>query len=253
MPAATGTGATRLAMPSRSIWMGFTASVFFSSFSSPGFCSPGFAASDFLSSFFFSLFSFGFERGGLVRLKGEGEHAVGRIVVEAVIELADARVEITSGNEIDVFAVVVEDGIIVAVEAGGDFRDFLGVERIEENIVGAAAMRLRISNPKAVGGPGSVLDEAVFGGIHEDRLLIVEAHIPELVGLVPVDEFFAVGGPGWAKAIDFAVCCDARFLAAHLRACVEFVLASFVGQIGDRLAVRRPSGIEFVDAGVLGR
>src|SRR5580692_265071 len=199
----------------------------------------------------FFLVTFGFEGRGFIGLQRDGENAIGGVVVKALIELADAGIEVARGDEVEIFAVVVEAGAVVIVEARGGQRDLLRAERIEKNIAGAAAMGLRIGKPEAVGRPRSVADEAVVGGVDQDGFLVVDAHVPKLIGLVPVDEFFAVGRPRWAKTINLAIGSDARFVAAHLRARVNLVFSGFVGEIGDPLAVRGPRGAEFMDARVL--
>src|SRR5207249_3025399 len=82
----------------------------------------------FVGRFFFV--ALGFERRSFIRFQRDGEDAVGGIVVETLIELADARIEVAGGNEIKILPVVVEYGVVVAIEAGGNFGDFLGAEGI---------------------------------------------------------------------------------------------------------------------------
>src|SRR6266481_7112867 len=200
----------------------------------------------------FFLIALGLERRSLIGFQRYGKDAVGRVVIEALIELADARIEIARGNEIEIFPVFVEDGIVVAIEARRNLGDFLRSQRIKKDIVGTAAVRFGISEPKAVGRPTAVGDGAVLGLVHEYRLLVVQADVPELQHFVPVEELLAVGRPDGTVAVDAAIVGDARFVAAHLRARVELELAGFVGEIRDRLSVRRPGGVQFVDTGVIG-
>src|SRR5579859_35484 len=65
----------------------------------------------------FFLIAFGLKGRSFVRLQRDRENAVGGIVVEALIQLADAWIEIARGNEIEIFSVVVKNGIVVAIEA----------------------------------------------------------------------------------------------------------------------------------------
>src|SRR6266568_8979457 len=68
------------------------------------------------------------ERRRLIGLERQREDAIRRVVVIALIELSDARIEVAGGNEIKILAVTVENRIVVVVEAGGNFGDLLGAE-----------------------------------------------------------------------------------------------------------------------------
>src|SRR5712691_1439907 len=81
-------------------------------------------------------------RRRLFGLERQREDAIRRVVVIALIELSDARIEVASRNEIKILAVTIENRIVIVVEAGGNFGNLLGAERVEEDIVGAAAVGL---------------------------------------------------------------------------------------------------------------
>src|SRR5712692_2572178 len=68
------------------------------------------------------------ERRRLIGLERQGKDAIRRVVVIALIELSDARIEVASGNKIKILAVTVENRIVVVVEAGGNFGGLLGAE-----------------------------------------------------------------------------------------------------------------------------
>ena len=199
----------------------------------------------------FFLVALRLKRGSFIGFQCDCENAVGRIIVETLVELADARIEVAGGNEIKILPAVVEYGIVVAIEAHGNFGDLFGAQGIEEDVVGAAAMGLRIGDPEAVGGPTPVGDVAVVGLVDQDGLLLIQADEPELVHFVPVEKLLAVRRPYRAVAIDSAIRRDARFLPTHLRTGVELVLAGLVRKVGDPLAIGRPGGIQFVNAGML--
>src|SRR6266704_3397583 len=76
---------------------------------------------------FFFLFFHGFffvalrlERRRLIGLERQREDAIRRVVVIALIELSDARIEVASRNEIKILAVTIENRIVIVVEAGGN-------------------------------------------------------------------------------------------------------------------------------------
>ena len=79
-----------------------------------------------LSGFFFVALRL--ERRRLIGLQRDGEDAVGRVVVEALIELADAREEIAPGKEEKIFTFGIEDRIRIAIKAAGNLRGFLLLE-----------------------------------------------------------------------------------------------------------------------------
>ena len=68
------------------------------------------------------------ERRELIGLERHGEDAIRRVIIKALIELSDARIEVAGGNEIKILAVTVENRIVVVVEAGGNSGDLLGAE-----------------------------------------------------------------------------------------------------------------------------
>src|SRR5216684_1945392 len=189
----------------------------------------------FLGRFF--LVALRFERRSFIGLQRDGENAVSRVVIEALIELPDARIKVARGNEIEILPVFVEDGIVVAIEAGRNFGDFLRAQRIKEDIVGAAAVRLGIGKPQAVRRPTAVEDIAVVGLVDQGRLFVVEADDPELMQLVPVKQLLAVWRPDRPVAVDAPIVGDARFPPAHLRTRVELKLAGLVGKIRDPLSI----------------
>src|SRR6266568_5102666 len=80
----------------------------------------------FFRGFFFV--ALGFERRRLIGLERQGKDAIRRVVVVALIELPDARIEVATGNEIKILAVTVENRIVVVVETGGNLGDLLGAE-----------------------------------------------------------------------------------------------------------------------------
>jgi len=93
-----------------------------------------------------------------------------------LIELANAGIEETSGDEIQILPVVVEDWIVVVVKAGGDLRGFLRFERIDEYIVRAATVWFGIREPTAVGRPCGVGNVSIIALIDLDRFFLVEGH-----------------------------------------------------------------------------
>src|SRR6266851_526387 len=185
----------------------------------------------------FFLVALRFERGSLIGLQRDSENAVGGVIIEALIELPDARIKVARGNEIQILPVIVEDGIVVAIEAGRNFGDFLRAQRIKEDIVGAAAVRLGIGKPQAVRRPTAVEDIAVVGLVDQGRLFVVEADDPELMQLVPVKQLLAVWRPDRPVAVDAPIVGDARFLPAHLRTRVDLELTGLVGKIRDPLSI----------------
>src|SRR6266436_3888015 len=185
----------------------------------------------------FFLLALRFQRRSFVGFQRYGENAVGGVVIEALIELPDARIKVARGNEIEILPVIVEDGIVVAIEAGRNFGDFLRAQRIKEDIVGAAAVRLGIGKPQAVRRPTAVEDIAVVGLVDQGRLFVVEADDPELMQLVPVKQLLAVWRPDRPVAVDAPIVGDARFLPAHLRTRVDLELTGLVGKIRDPLSI----------------
>src|SRR5712692_9869695 len=68
------------------------------------------------------------ERRRLIGLERQGKDAIRRVIIKALIELSDARIEVAGGNEIKILAVTVENRIVVVVEAGRNFGGLLGAE-----------------------------------------------------------------------------------------------------------------------------
>src|SRR5260370_36813309 len=80
------------------------------------------------------------ERRRLIGLERQGKDAIRRVIIKAMIELSDARIEVAGGNEKKMLAVAVGKRIVVVLEAGGNFGDLLGAEWVGEDIAGAAAV-----------------------------------------------------------------------------------------------------------------
>ena len=131
----------------------------------------------------------------LVRLQGDGEDAGGAVIVEALIEAARTGIEKTLGEEIQVFAVVIEDRIGVVIKTVGDREDLLLLEGIEVDRAGQVRSRLCIGCPAAVRGPVTSLDVAVLSLIDLYRLLFLDVHVPQPQLLVPVEQLLIVGRP----------------------------------------------------------
>src|SRR5256712_288469 len=81
----------------------------------------------------------------LVRLQGDGEDAGGAVIVEALIEAARTGIEKALGEEVQVFAVVIEDGIGVVIKTVSDREDLLLLEGIEVDRTGQVGSRLFLS------------------------------------------------------------------------------------------------------------
>src|SRR5258708_10943565 len=165
------------------------------------------------------LVALGLEWGSFIGLQRDGENAVGGVVVKALIELADAGVKVARGNEIKIFAVVIEDRIVVTVKARRNLGDFLRSQRKQEYVTGTPSMRLGIGEPEAVGRPTAVANFAVFGLVDHDGFLVVETDEPAFEQLVPIEKFLAVRLPNRTVAEDAAIGGDVRFPAPHMRAC----------------------------------
>jgi hypothetical protein len=131
---------------------------------------------------------------GFVGLQGQGEDAVDAVVVETLVELPDARKEITLGQEVQDFPFGIEDGIGVAVIAVGDLGAALFVQRVQEELAGSPPVEFGVGDPPAVGRPRAVGDVVVVALIDLDRLLVVGGDPPQAAELVPVQKFLA-GGP----------------------------------------------------------
>src|SRR5260370_22755241 len=106
--------------------------------------------------------------------------------------MADAGIEKSCGDEIEIFPVVVEDRIVVVVEAAGNFGSVFGFERIDKDIVRAATMRLGVGEPAAVGRPSGIADVAVIAFVDQDGRFVCEAYLPDAMGFVPVEQLLDV-------------------------------------------------------------
>ncbi len=110
-------------------------------------------------------------------------------------------------------------------------------------------MRLGVGEPSTIRRPCSIPDGSVIAFVNEDRLFVIDADVPELIGFVPVQKLLAVRRPCWAVAINAAIGSDARRFAAHLRARVQLILAGLIRKKRNGLSVWRPRRIEFMNAG----
>ncbi len=144
----------------------------------------------FVGRFFFVALRF--EWRSFIGLQRDGKNAVSRIIVEPLIELSHAWIEVARRNEIKKFPVVVEDRIVVVIEAGGNHGDFLRSQRIKEYVVGAAPMWLGVGDPQAGRRPTAVRGRAVVGLVHEHRLLGFKADVPKPEHFVPVEKLLVV-------------------------------------------------------------
>src|SRR5258707_855320 len=137
------------------------------------------------------------ERRGFGGFQSDGEDAICGVVVVALIELPCAWIEVARRNEIKIFTIGIEDRVYVVIKAARDLGDFLRVQRIEKNVVGAAAVGFGIRNPTAVGRPAAVGEVAVVPFIHQHRFFVVDIHVPQLMGFIPIEQFLVVRRPCW--------------------------------------------------------
>src|SRR5712692_8707925 len=101
----------------------------------------------------FFFVAFRLEGGSFVGFQRQREDSVGAVVVEALVELANAGKEVALREEEEIFAFMVEDGIRVVIKTIRDPGRLLRIERIEEQLAGAAAVAFRVSDPLAVRRP----------------------------------------------------------------------------------------------------
>ncbi len=117
-------------------------------------------------------------------------------------------------------------------------------ERVHEYRVHVIRQRLGIGNPAAVGRPARIERVAEAVDRHFDRFGVarLEIHYPKLVFLIGEKHLFAIRRPGKLVVIGVVLAerDPARRAGAVLGADVEIVFAGRVGEIRDRLAVRRP-------------
>ncbi len=189
------------------------------------------------------------ERRRRIGAKSYGVNADGFWIGEFEIDHAEHFVEIAGGEEIEIFAVGIEDGIDAAVEIGGDRGDFFVGERVKINYAIAVLGGFGVDGPLAVGRPIVVGEIGVFALIDLDGLLLVDVDVEEAIRFIGVEEFFAVGRPDGLEAMHGTVGGDANFFAhAVLRHQVDFFFAGAIGEVGDPLAVGRPGDIFFADS-----
>src|SRR5207302_2495987 len=114
----------------------------------------------------FFLIAFRLERRSLVGLQRHGEDSVGSVVVVPQIELPAARIEVARRNEIQIFPAGVKDRIVIAIKACRNFGAFLRPKGIKKNVVRAAPVGLRISQPQAIRRPAGIRNVAVLALVH---------------------------------------------------------------------------------------
>ena len=116
----------------------------------------------------FFFVAFRLEGRSLVGFQRQCEDAVGAVVVEALVELANAGEKVALREEEKIPAFAVEDGIRVVVKTIRDLGRLFLIERIEEQLAGAAAVGFRVSDPLAVRCPTAIGDVSVIALIDLD-------------------------------------------------------------------------------------
>src|SRR5262249_54931754 len=180
---------------------------------------------------------------------------LGHVLVGVVpFGAAEERPEVALGHKKEVLAVAAEGRPVGIVPAVGDGVANLLFNRIEVDLRHALVGRRGLGNPLAVRRPVEIADFTHLRlGDDFDRLG-GHVHVLEPELLVVPQDLLAVGRPGEGIFVGVGAAGELLPGAGTVgRNDVDFIFAGLVGDEGNVLAVGRPLGIAFVDAGGVGQ
>ena len=174
------------------------------------------------------------------------------MLVARHVQRALRRTVIGAGSEIEILPIAIERRMAGVTHAVGHLLALSAIEGVNRQRVQPIGQRLGIGDPLGIVRPGEVhtafadvigIDLGEFSRRHID--------VPQVQLIVVESDVLAVGRPLRVRIIgrmagEFDL---AGISVARLRLDVQRVLARFVGEIGNRLAVRRPRGRSFHHAG----
>ncbi len=208
-------------------------------------------------SFFLLLVAFRSERRGQILAQHQHVYRAADGTVEAPHGAFHHRTDVDARGEEQVLAAGVEDRIAREAHAVGGLMHLAGFQRIQVHRAHMAGQELGVDQPAAIGRPlrrGHRIGrlEHVFVDFH--RRLLFQIDVPVAQRLVDVGDLLRIRRP-LHPAIERRC---AQIELAHLaravvRTHVQFVIARFIREVGDPLAVGRPGRVALGRAGGLGQ
>ena len=186
------------------------------------------------------------ERRGQVLLQDGDVDAPGDGPVHAGhVQPPGRQSDVRAGREEEIFPAPVEGGILGVAQPVRDLRGLAVLERIDHDDVHVARELLGVGQPAAVRRPAEIEGEGrveVGGRVDLDRHTLGDVDVPERQPLVVVGDLLAVGRPDGPVEEGRRRAEPDRLHRAlpGLVADVQGVLARFVREVSDRLAVGRP-------------
>ena len=184
------------------------------------------------------------ERGGLVAAQHRDIDAARyAMLITRHIEALNSQGNVSGRCEIQVASVGIECGIAHIAHTITQLHGRRGLERVGEQRRLTTGELACVGNVATVRRPdcieGSNAEELEHPAIDQPGLRVVESHVPELQLLVRVEQLRAIWGPP-RRVIERWLGTEAN--AAHgakaiLAADAKFVLARFIREVRDRLAV----------------
>ena len=179
------------------------------------------------------------------------------MLVAGHVETLRGQARVRAGGEVQILAARIELRITRIAHAVGDLPATPFLERIHLDRMQIIGQDVGIGQPAAIRRPRraeiGLAEALVRGGGDLHRRGMVEVEVPEVEALVRIRDLLAIGRP--QRTVEerrLAQGDRAGRFETFLIADEELILAGFVGEPRDRLAVGRPGRVAILDARTIG-